>query len=119
MEKSDASKRGKANKRRGYYYEKKLEAIALEHALGAQRMPGSGAYKGFPEDVHVAGLRHSVKSRKAGFAFDDELEREGVFALVTFDSGKRGSDGIVRLKLGVYLRLLRSFLLYKGNPNEV
>jgi hypothetical protein len=66
-----AAKRGRANKRRGYYYEKRLEKLARSAGLTALRNPGSGAYPGFKGDVVLEGQLVEIKSRKSGFAFDE------------------------------------------------
>lgn len=104
----DNRKRGKASKRRGYYYEAKLVKLLRDAGFDAVRNPGSGAYPGFRGDVVLEGKLVEVKSRKSGFAFDEYLEPErGNWCLVTFDSGTVGSEPLVRLRLGTFTELLR------------
>jgi Holliday junction resolvase len=103
-----AAKRGRANKRRGYYYEKRLEKLARSAGLTALRNPGSGAYPGFKGDVVLEGQLVEIKSRKSGFAFDEHLEPDrGNRYLVTFDSGRRGAAPIVRMRWDDFVELLR------------
>jgi hypothetical protein len=83
LKQSDASKRGKANKRKGYRAEKKVADM-----MGGERVPLSGALRGkYSNDVQADGLQWEVKARGNSFRtlrkwLDDPVEKPDGVILV-------------------------------------
>ena len=102
---TDKQRQGRSNKRKGYYYEAKAVKLALDAGLDAKRQYGSGRVPGLPDDLVIEHEQYEVKSRKAGFAFDEILDDPTIAALVTFSTAKRGLAPLVRLRFGDYLLL--------------
>jgi len=85
---NEASKRGRANKRAGDYYERRLEKLLVEWGLHCWRVPMSGALKkeGFEGDLKVSvyGRIRKVenKKRETGFERFYELVADGKAVII-------------------------------------
>ena len=102
---TDKQRQGRSNKRKGYYYESKAVAMALAVGLDAKRVYASGRIPGLPDDLVIEHEQYEVKSRKAGFAFDEILDDPTIAGLVTFSTAKRGLAPRIRLRYQDYLLL--------------
>lgn len=96
---TDHQKQGKSNKRKEWYYENRVVTLASSFDLFAARDRAEKA------DVIIEKEKFEVKSRKRGFGFDEILDDPRLTGLITFDTSRRGTEPLVRLRLTEYLRL--------------